>query len=111
MIIKYLIYDSDCCEYKAKTKNVKKLVGVTYNYCGSLYEIITENNQERCKCIYYSGEDIEFNREMLKDYGIDIKEAYIGSSLCNVPFYKDENLFEKYNNIRIEEVGREIKYR
>jgi len=105
--MKYLLYDSDGCEYKAKSKDIKKLVGVVYNYCGSLYEVI--NDGESYKCIYYSGEDVEFNKETLSEYGIEIKEAYIGHILCNIPFFKGENLFEKYKDIKIEEVGKESK--
>ena len=105
----YLIYDSDGCEYKARIKDIKKLLGVVYNYCGSLYELINEDDKEKYKCVYCSAENIEFNRETLKEYKIEIKEANIGSSLCDVPFYKDENLFEKYKDIKIEEVGREVR--
>lgn len=106
---KYLIYDSDGCEYKSKIKDIKKLIGVAYNYCGSLYQI-TNDEKMPYKCIYYSGEDVEFNRETLKEYGVDIKEEYIGSCLCNVPFFKSENLFEKYKDIKIDEVGKEMRY-
>ncbi|MFA5558650.1 MAG: hypothetical protein WDA59_04210 [Methanofastidiosum sp.] len=35
--MKYLIYDSNGCEYKSKIKNIPKLIAVAYNYCGSLY--------------------------------------------------------------------------
>lgn len=106
--VQYFIYDSDGCEYRAKIKDVKKLIVVAYNYCGSLCKYSSED--DKWSYIYDSHNDIENNIDSVKEYGIELKDGYIGSSECiGIPFYKGKNLFEEYKNVKIEEIGKETK--
>jgi hypothetical protein len=101
--MRYYIFCS-CGVYKLKIKDIKKMVAVAFNYEGELYSIDADGKYAP---IYCPGEEIEFNNELLEPYSIRLDFISDGGEYS--VFYKNIDLYEKYKDIEVDDIGKEVK--
>lgn len=106
---KYYIL-TDGVLYKAKINNIKKLVGVAYNYNGDLYYL---DDNEQFHYIYQYDEDNTINNKLLQEYNIELQLSNDYLKEMFIPFYIKQNstkedLFYKYGEIDITDIAKEV---